>query len=98
MEKTERPYEFPKDYDFEKSAYDWSGVQFFNATLEDSRFVGATKRFYLSLDNGDKFLSIKPGSYEENFAPGENLIVGIHIDDIHVFKAPSDMLYEKSLS
>ncbi|NHJ19800.1 MAG: ABC transporter ATP-binding protein [Candidatus Lokiarchaeota archaeon] len=91
-------YLFPEDYGFEKSVYDWSGVQFFKASLEDSRFVGATKRFYLFLDNGDKFLSIKPGSYEENFVPGETLIIGIHIDDIHVFKAPSDMLYETSLS
>jgi ABC-type Fe3+/spermidine/putrescine transport system ATPase subunit len=91
-------YIFPKDYNFENSVYDWSGVQFFNAILEASRFVGSTKRFYLSLDNGDKFLSIKPGSYEENFTPGEELIIGIHIDDIHVFKAPSDLLYETSLS
>ncbi|MFX0077122.1 MAG: ABC transporter ATP-binding protein [Candidatus Hermodarchaeota archaeon] len=91
-------YLFPKDYNFEDSVYDWSGVQLFNAILEASRFVGATKRFYLTLDNGDKFLSIKPGSYEENFAPGEELIIGIHIDDIHVFKAPSDLLHEMSLS
>ena len=49
-------YLFPKDYNFEDSVYDWSGVQFFNAILEASRFVGATKRFYLTLDNGDKFL------------------------------------------
>lgn len=91
-------YLFPKDYDFENSEYDWSGVQFFNANLEASRFVGATKRFYLTLDNGDKFLSIKSGSYEENFSPGEELIIGIHEDDIHVFKAPADLLYETSLS
>lgn len=94
----EDAYLFPKGYDFENSVYDWAGVQFFEAKLEASRFVGSTKRFYLSLDNGDKFLSIKPGSYEENFSPGEDLIVGVHIDDIHVFKAPSDLLYETSLS
>ncbi|MFX1447245.1 MAG: ABC transporter ATP-binding protein [Promethearchaeota archaeon] len=91
-------YLFPKDYNFEKSLYDWSGFQFFEATLEASRFVGETKRFYLSLDNGDKFLSIKPGSYEESFIPGEILLIGIHIDDFHVFSAPPNLLNEISLS
>ncbi len=91
-------YLFPQDYDFESSQYDWSNMQFFEAILEASRFIGATKRFYLTLDNGDKFMSIKPGNFEENFIPGENLIVGIHQDDIHVFRAPDNLLYELSLS
>ncbi len=90
-------YLFPKDYDFGKSPYDWSKMQFFEAKLENTRFIGATKRFYLSLDNGDNFLSVKPGIFEENFNPGDILIVGIHIDDIHVFTAPKDLLHELSL-
>ena len=91
-------YLFPMSYKFENSPYDWSKIQKFYATLEFSRFVGATKRFYLSLDNGDKFISIKPGIFEENFIPGEKLIIGIHQDDIHVFKSPRDLLHELSLS
>jgi ABC-type Fe3+/spermidine/putrescine transport system ATPase subunit len=91
-------YLFPMDYEFEKSPYNWSKIQKFYATLESSRFVGATKRFYLSLDNGDKFISIKPGTFEENFIPGEKLIIGIHQDDIHVFKSPRDLLHDLSLS
>ncbi|MFX1235312.1 MAG: ABC transporter ATP-binding protein [Promethearchaeota archaeon] len=91
-------YLFPQNYDFQSSAYDWSKVQFFEAKLENSRFIGATKRFYLRLDNGDSFLSIKPGNFEENFSPGENLIIGIHKDDIHVFKAPKNLLFELSLT
>jgi len=73
-------------------------MRFFEATLETSRFIGATKRFYLTLDNEDKFISIKPGNFEENFLPGEKLIIGIHQDDIHVFKAPDNLIYELSLS
>jgi ABC-type Fe3+/spermidine/putrescine transport system ATPase subunit len=91
-------YLFPMSYEFEKSPYDWSKVQLFEAILDSSRFVGATKRFYLTLDNGDKLISVKPGTFEESFIPGENLTVGIHQDDIHVFKAPRDLLYELSLS
>ncbi len=90
-------YLFPKDYNFEKSSYDWSKMQFFEATLENTRFIGATKRFYLTLDNGDKFLSVKPGTFEENFNPGDIMIIGIHIDDIYVFPAPKDLMHELSL-
>jgi ABC-type Fe3+/spermidine/putrescine transport system ATPase subunit len=91
-------YLFPKNYDFKSSQYDWSKMQLFEASLETSRFIGATKRFYLSLDNGDKFISVKPGNFEENFIPGQKLIIGIHKDDIHVFKSPDNLLYELSLS
>ncbi|MFX1557848.1 MAG: hypothetical protein ACFFC9_11395, partial [Promethearchaeota archaeon] len=91
-------YLFPNNYEFEDSPYDWSNMQFFNAILESSRFIGITKRFYLSLDNGDKFISIKPGTFEENFVLGEELTVGIHKDDIHVFKAPIDLFHELSLT
>ncbi|MFX1498994.1 MAG: ABC transporter ATP-binding protein [Promethearchaeota archaeon] len=91
-------YLFPRDYDFQDSPYDWSKVQFFNAKLESSRFIGATKRFYLTLESGDTFLSIKPGNFEENFIIGENLIIGIHQDDIHVFKAPRNLLKELALT
>ncbi len=91
-------YLFPLDYDFETSAYDWSKMQLFNTTLESARFIGATKRFYLILDNGDRFLSIKPGNFEENFIQGQELIIGIHQDDIHVFETPENLLKELSLS
>jgi len=91
-------YLFPEDYDFENSQYDWSKIQLFKASLEISRFIGATKRFYLKLDNGDKFLSVKPGNFEENFTPGQKLVIGIHQDDIHVFKAPKNILKELSLT
>ena len=87
-----------KDYEFESSPYDWSKIQLFNAKLETSRFIGATKRFYLILDNGDRFLSIKPGTFEESFTAGEELIIGIHQDDIHVFAAPKNLIYELSLT
>ncbi len=91
-------YLFPEDYNFKSSQYDWSKMQLFVAILEVSRFVGATKRFYLLLDNGDKFVSVKPGNFEESFTSGQKLVIGIHQDDIHVFKAPKDILYELSLS
>jgi ABC-type Fe3+/spermidine/putrescine transport system ATPase subunit len=91
-------YLFPEDYNFESSQYDWSKMQLFEAVLESSRFIGATKRFYLTLDNGDKFISVKPGNFEENFTPTQKLIIGIHKDDIHVFRAPENLLYELSLS
>ncbi len=94
----ENVYLFPEGYDFKTSQYDWSNMQFFKAILENSRFIGATKRFYLYLDNGDKFISVKPGNFEESFIPGQRLIIGIHKDDIHVFKAPENILYELSLS
>lgn len=91
-------YLFPLNYDFENSLYDWSKTQTFRVTLEAARFVGATKRFYLMLDNGDRFLSIKPGNFEENFIVGEEIIVGINIDDIHVFKSPEKLFAELSLT
>jgi ABC-type Fe3+/spermidine/putrescine transport system ATPase subunit len=91
-------YLLPLDYDFESSLYDWGKMQTFRAKLEASRFIGATKRFYLMLDNGDRFLSIKPGNFEENFIAGEDLIIGIHIDDIHVFKSPDNLFNELSLT
>ncbi|MFX1502569.1 MAG: ABC transporter ATP-binding protein [Promethearchaeota archaeon] len=91
-------YLFPDDYEFESSQYDWSKMQLFEARLELSRFVGATKRFYLKLDNGDKFISVKPGNFEENFTQEQKLVIGIHQDDIHVFKAPKNILKELSLS
>ncbi len=91
-------YLFPMDYDFENSPYDWSKMEFFTVTLESLRFIGETKRFNLSLENGDKFTSIKPGTFEENFIVGNQILVGIHQNDIHIFKAPSDLLYELSLS
>ncbi|MBN1802165.1 MAG: ABC transporter ATP-binding protein [Candidatus Lokiarchaeota archaeon] len=90
-------YIFPKDYDFKTSPHDWEMIQIFNAKLESSRFIGATKRFYFILDSGDIFISIKPGTFEENFAPGEALLVGIHKDDIHIYEAPKDLLNELSL-
>ncbi|MFW9989073.1 MAG: ABC transporter ATP-binding protein [Candidatus Odinarchaeota archaeon] len=91
-------YLFPEDYDFENSQYDWSQMELFEVILETSRFIGATKRFYLALDNNDKFISVKPGNFEENFISGKKLIIGIHKDDIHVFKAPDNLLSELSLS
>ena len=96
--RNEDVYLFPEDYNFEESPYDWAQMQFFIAILETSRFIGATKRFYLTLDSGDNFLSVKPGNFEENFAPGEELLVGIHQNDIHVFKSPADLLNEISLT
>ena len=59
----EDAYVFPLNYDFDTSPHDWKNIQIFKAIIEESRFIGATKRFYLRLDNGDKFISIKPGSY-----------------------------------
>ena len=91
-------YLFPLDYDFENSPYDWSEMQIFKAILESSRFIGATKRFYLMLDNGDRFLSIKPGNFEENFITGGELIIGIHQNDMHVFPVPSNLFDELSLT
>ena len=90
-------YLFPLDYNFNDSRYDWSKMQFFNAILESKRFIGATKRFYIVLDNGDKFLSTKPGTFAENYIQGDGLIVGIHQDDIHLFKAPDNLMHELSL-
>ena len=90
-------YVFPLDYEFEKSPHDWTKFQLFHAFLETSRFIGETKRFYITLDNGDKFISIKPGIFEENFKPGEELIVGIHQDDMYLFPAPENLLNEISL-
>ncbi len=91
-------YLFPEDYNFKNSQYDWSQMELFEVILETSRFIGATKRFYLTLDNNEKFISVKPGNFEENFISGKKLIVGIHKDDIHVFKAPDNLLSELSLS
>ena len=91
-------YLFPVDYDFDHSTYDWSKMQIFKANLEAARFVGATKRFYLMLDCGDRFLSIKPGNFEENFIVGEDIMVGLDIDDIHAFKTPENLLNELSLT
>jgi ABC-type Fe3+/spermidine/putrescine transport system ATPase subunit len=91
-------YLFPEGYDFESSQYEWVKMQLFDAILESSRFIGATKRFYLVLDNGDKFISVKPGNFEENFISGQKLVIGILQDDIHVFDAPDNILYELSLS
>jgi len=91
-------YLFPKNYNFEDSYYDWSKMQFFKASLDSSRFVGATKRFYFSLDNGDKFVSVKPGSYEENYQKGDEMIIAVHLNDIHVFKTPKNLFHELSLS
>lgn len=90
-------YLFRKDYDFKGSPYDWTDMNFFEANLDNSRFVGATKRFYVKLESGDTFISVKPGTFEENFSPGERLVVGIHKDDIHVFRAPEDLMHEISL-
>jgi spermidine/putrescine transport system ATP-binding protein len=91
-------YLFPTDYNFETSPYNWSNMQLFKARLESSRFIGATKRFYLTLDSGDKFVSIKPGTFEENFIVDHELLIGIHKDDIHVFKAPKDLFYDLALT
>ena len=90
-------YLFPYDYDFDRSQYDWKDMEFFEAELESSRFIGATKRFYLKLDNGDKFVSIKPGNYEENYSVGEKLIIAVHQKDIHIFHSPDDLEKELSL-
>ncbi|MFX1452483.1 MAG: ABC transporter ATP-binding protein [Promethearchaeota archaeon] len=90
-------YIFSKNYNFKNSRYNWSKMQFFNATLESFRFIGATKRFWIKLDNGDQFLSIKPGNFAENFKIGDEVVIGIHQDDIHVFKMPKDLLHEVSL-
>lgn len=94
----EDAYLFETDYAFDDSKYDWSKMEFFNAKLETSRFIGETKRFYLKLDNGEEFSVVKPGTFKENFKEGEELIVGVHIDDTHTFKAPKDLLHELSLT
>ena len=91
-------YLFDINYDFEDSRYDWSKMQIFEAVLESSRFIGTTKRFYLALDTGDKFISVKPGNFEENFIEGEVVKVGIHQDDIHIFSAPEKLFEELSLT
>ncbi|MBN1215190.1 MAG: ABC transporter ATP-binding protein, partial [Candidatus Lokiarchaeota archaeon] len=85
-------YLFPYDYPFDSHTHEWSKLQIFQAKLESSRFIGDTKRFFLSLDNGDKFIIIKPGNFEENFLQGDTLLVGIHKEDIHIFPAPKDLL------
>jgi ABC-type Fe3+/spermidine/putrescine transport system ATPase subunit len=90
-------YLFPLDYNFKDSKYDWTEVEFFTANLESSRFIGETKRFYLSLESGDKFSSVKSGTFEENFEVGGQVLVGIYQNDIHIFRSPSDLLYELSL-
>ncbi|MBD3350884.1 MAG: ATP-binding cassette domain-containing protein [Candidatus Lokiarchaeota archaeon] len=90
-------YLFPEDYDFEDSIYDWSKMNFFEAKLNYSRFIGSTKRFYLDLESGDSFIAIKQGNFEENFEVGDEIIVGIHQNDIYVFKTPENLLYELSL-
>lgn len=91
-------YLFPLNYDFESSPFDWSKIQSFKVILEAARFIGATKRFYLMLDNGDSFVSLKPGNFEENFIIGEEIIAGINLDDIHVFKTPENLFNELSLT
>jgi len=93
----EDAYIFPLNYEFDVSPHDWANIQIFKAILEESRFIGATKRFYLRLDNGDKFIAIKPGTFEENFVPKEEVLVGIHIDDMHLFLAPKNLFHELSL-
>ena len=50
------------------------------------------------LDNGDRFLSIKPGNFEENFIAGEELFIGIHQNDMHLFPVPSNLYDELSLT
>jgi len=91
-------YLFPLNYDFENSPFDWSKIQTFKVILEAARFIGATKRFYLILDNGDSFVSLKPGNFEENFIIREEIIAGINLDDIHVFKTPENLFNELSLT
>ncbi|MEJ2251585.1 MAG: hypothetical protein P8Y97_18260, partial [Candidatus Lokiarchaeota archaeon] len=91
-------YLFPQNYNFERSPHDWSKMQFFDATLEYSRFIGATKRFYFKLENGDTFTAVKSGTFRENFKVGEKLNIAIHKDDFHVFKAPKNLVYELSLT
>ncbi len=96
--RLEDVYLFPIDYNFESSQYEWSKMQFFSAIMQTSRFIGSTKRFYLMLDNGDNFMSLKPGNFEENFIPGEELTIGIHMDDIYIFRTPESLLNELSLT
>ncbi|MBD3194203.1 MAG: ATP-binding cassette domain-containing protein [Candidatus Lokiarchaeota archaeon] len=96
--RCEDVYLFPKNYNFEDSKYDWSKMQFFKAKLNASRFIGETKRFYLELDNQDKFESIKSGTFEEDFNIGEELTIAIHQDDIRVFRMPEDLFNELSLT
>lgn len=91
-------YLFPQDYDFINPIHNWDKMQLFEATLVNSRFIGSTKRFYITLDSGDSFQVIKAGTFEENFKPGEILTVGIHQNDIHIFKSPKDLIHDLSLS
>ena len=78
-------YLFSLDYDLESSKYDWYKMNFFEATIESKRFIGSTKRYYLKLDTSDTFTAIKPGTFKEDFKPGDRVKVGIHQNDIHVF-------------
>lgn len=90
-------YLFPIDYDFEESKYDWYKMNFFKAKLNSIRFIGATKRYYLELETGENFTAIKSGSFKDDFDSGDEVFIGVHQNDIHVFKTPEDLLYELSL-
>jgi len=87
-------YVFPENFDFEDPRYEQTKAEliFVPARLVTMRFIGKTTRFIAELSNGDQVQAIKPGTFRHQLVPGDNILLGIHPEDIITFKPPEHEL------
>jgi ABC-type Fe3+/spermidine/putrescine transport system ATPase subunit len=90
-------YLFPRNYDFSKTADEWTAINFFDAEVIDHYLTGKERFFIISLDTGDTLQVKKPEVFQYRFPKGTKIKVGIFIEDLRIFKYPNNLQKEIDL-
>jgi ABC-type Fe3+/spermidine/putrescine transport system ATPase subunit len=90
-------YLFKKDYDYEGSEADWTGIILTAATILDQFLTGKEKIYIIELDNGDIIKALKPEIFQYEFENGEKIDIGLFQENIRIFKYPPNLQKEMDL-
>ncbi|MCF2138930.1 MAG: ABC transporter ATP-binding protein [Candidatus Lokiarchaeota archaeon] len=95
--RPEDVYLFPLGYDFENSQADWTGIFLTDAIIKSKFHTGKERRFIIEIDNGDEIEISKPETFKYRFCEGDNIQIGLFMDDVRLFKYPKNLQKEMDL-
>lgn len=95
--RPEDVYMFPPGYDFENSQADWEGIFLVEAKISSRFHTGKERRFIVEIDNGDEIQVAKPETFKYRFYEGDELQIGLFMDDVRIFKYPKNLQKEMDL-
>jgi ABC-type Fe3+/spermidine/putrescine transport system ATPase subunit len=90
-------YLFKKDYDYEGSEADWTGIILSSATVVDQFLTGKEKIYIIEMDNGDIIRARKLEIFQYEFENGEAIDIGLFKEDIRMMKYPKNLPKELEL-